>query len=519
MKREEFENHFPHEIGNDFKTFVREQVLDFSRYLFVQGNRAVKRGYCTYCQNDYMLPYKKWKHNELWICEKCNSPVCIKQAGRGRGKMLDTGYAIWYEKSKVDSNAIIATGYLVSIDYREDFKGVTKYEPVTRYLFQIGKATMMHKNFAYFGWYGSKLLKFKDGWSFTKKIYSLVGKHHYTSNTLQSIESIERAIDGTSFAYSTWEKFVKNNVDAVGFWYKYSKYPFIEYLSKMGMEKMVECMLFERPMYRTINYRGKNMEKILGLSKKEIKEWKISGVSMEPVILHTYKWFRKRNISISWETAKSCNYMVVGTDYLNKLTELQKRLPLEKIMQYLIKQFNKRKQSSFNSLTLVLGDWYDYLEECEELGMDIKKEHILCPNNLQQAHSKTSQSIKVKLDERLNLKIEKQQKELEKFSYSYKNLFIRPARSCQELFDEGKALIHCVGRYTKDYANGQTVIMFIRKRNEPNTSYYTVEIDREENRLVQCRGWDNESPDEDVTDFLNKYIEEVLNSHKGMVAV
>ncbi|MDX7255043.1 hypothetical protein, partial [Klebsiella pneumoniae] len=61
--------------------------------------------------------------------------------------MFDQVYVVWYEKSLIDPKAITATGYKVSIDYREDMNGELSIVPVTRYLFENGKATMMHRSY------------------------------------------------------------------------------------------------------------------------------------------------------------------------------------------------------------------------------------------------------------------------------------------------------------------------------------------------------------------------------------
>lgn len=506
QRNENFTAHFSNEISEDLKKFVIDEALFGSRYMFItRVTSTIQRGYCTHCQSNHMITSTMTlKHNEEWQCEKCKSFVRVKSSGRGRGKMFDKAYVIWYEKSKSNPKAIVATGYNISRDYRDDYKGVTDYYPVARYVFEPGKATMMYRNHYYSGCFNTRVMCFEEGWSFAKQPWTMIGKNSYTSNSLQSIESIDLAVKGTPFKYGEWEKFSDKNQDLIYFFSTFAKYPFIEYFSKMGMRKLVECMVEKGNYYKAINLRGKSMEKILGLTKKEINDWKASGIEMDTLVLFTYKWFRENEIPISWVTAANCDQLLAGTYYLEKLKYIQKWVPLEKIIRYITNQINKDTKRYY-SLTSVVSTWKDYLEECIELNMDLTQDKVLLPNSLHAAHQKTTRSIKVKKDETINRKIASMQPQLKKYCFEYGDLMIRPAVSSIEMFDEGKSLDHCVGRYADRYAKGEIAIMFIRSKSVPDKSFYTVEIYRETNEIVQCRGLKNCNPTPEVEAFLETY--------------
>lgn len=78
---------------------------------------------------------------------------------------------------------------------------------------------------------------------------------------------------------------------------------------------------------------------------------------------------------------------------------------------------------------------------------------------------------------------------------------------------EGKILDHCVGSYAKRHADGQTTIFFIRKTDDPETPYYTLEYDFECMCILQNRGFKNCAPPEEVRAFAEKWNERV----KGIV--
>ena len=502
----DFEAHFSSEVSEDLKSYIIDEALLHSRYFYVKRmTSSLQRGCCTHCKSNHVVSSNKLlKHNEVWKCEKCQSHVLVKSFGRGRGKMIDKVYVVWYEKSIVDSQAITATGYYVSMDYREDMMGETSIIPVARYLFENGKATMKHRSYYISGTVENGTIKYENGWTSASKPFSMLGKNSFTANSEQSVESLKKAIEGTIFTYSQWEYYYKQNIDLVKFFAIFSKYPFVEYLMKMGMTRIVTSMVDNWNLYRCINFRGKTMEKILGLTKQEIKDWKASGIEMTPALLSTYKWFKRRNAKISWHTAESCDSLVTGSYYMERLARLQKHLSNERIIRYAENQIKKEPKRN-RSILNVITSWTDYINECDELGIDITQEKALLPNSLYKAHRKTSRAIKLKKDEIVNQKIEKLQPRLKQYHFESKDLFIRPAVSTEELFEEGKKLVHCVGGYANRYAEGKIAILFIRKKKERDTPFYTVEIDLQANRITQCRGYDNQAATKEIESFVEAF--------------
>ena len=84
-----------------------------------------------------------------------------------------------------------------------------------------------------------------------------------------------------------------------------------------------------------------------------------------------------------------------------------------------------------------------------------------------------------------------------------------PASSQNELIEEGKALAHCVGGYAERCSKGETDIIFIRKNDEPNKPFVTMEV--RENEVVQVRAFKNRKPTEEVLEFVEEFKKQVLN--------
>ena len=92
---------------------------------------------------------------------------------------------------------------------------------------------------------------------------------------------------------------------------------------------------------------------------------------------------------------------------------------------------------------------------------------------------------------------------------------IRPAKSTNELMKEGKELCHCVASYAKSVAQGTTNILFIRKIDEPDKPFYTLEF--KSGKILQNRGYKNKLQTPEVLAFEAKwllYIKGGLNNGK-----
>ena len=57
-------------------------------------------------------------------------------------------------------------------------------------------------------------------------------------------------------------------------------------------------------------------------------------------------------------------------------------------------------------------------------------------------------------------------------------------------------------------AAGETIILFLRSQKKPEKPLYTLEV--KNGRIIQCKGFDNVLPDDDVKEFLKKYVR-ILN--------
>jgi hypothetical protein len=77
-----------------------------------------------------------------------------------------------------------------------------------------------------------------------------------------------------------------------------------------------------------------------------------------------------------------------------------------------------------------------------------------------------------------------------------------------DIANEGICLNHCVKSYLDNVIAGKTNILFVRKSNDLEKPFYTLEVKK--NRIRQCHGFGNcnVSEADGLREFLERYCEE-----------
>lgn len=141
----------------------------------------------------------------------------------------------------------------------------------------------------------------------------------------------------------------------------------------------------------------------------------------------------------------------------------------------------------------------------EELGYNMKDKAVLFPRELEDKHDDLAEMIKVKHDNEKEQQYKKRipgMKEL--YNYETKKYKIIVPENLKAIVEEGKNLHHCVGSYVKSVMNGETDILFIRKKGEEDQSYYTMEVKNME--IAQYRGAYNNRHNNPVPEEIHQFV-------------
>ena len=112
--------------------------------------------------------------------------------------------------------------------------------------------------------------------------------------------------------------------------------------------------------------------------------------------------------------------------------------------------------------------------------------------------------------EQQNEEFKKAVSKLEKYKFENDKYFITYPHSIQELITEGERLIDCLGTYVREIIDEESIIFFMRKKEEPEKAYIAFELENDL-ELVQARGYRNRNANEKEVEFVKSFINYMKN--------
>ena len=180
-----------------------------------------------------------------------------------------------------------------------------------------------------------------------------------------------------------------------------------------------------------------------------------------------------------------------------------------------------------------MNTWNDYLRMAENEGMDITDDIVRLPKDLKARHDELVERINARKNEKQLQEARKKYKkkdqeimvhlpETRKYFWENEEYMIIPAGKCEELVREGQQLHHCVGAsdlYMDRMAEGKSWILFLRKKEDINTPYYTIEIDMENDKIKQWYSAFDRKPDEKkIQKLLNAFTKQITKPKARILA-
>lgn len=207
-----------------------------------------------------------------------------------------------------------------------------------------------------------------------------------------------------------------------------------------------------------------------------------------------------------------------------------RHLSPEQLMHYIERQA-KESYGGKRKARSVFETYEDYLSMAEGLGRDMSDAMVYRPRELKRRHDEAvGEHNRYMEAERARKDAEQARKDAERMEekypgseavlaqirpkYEYEGERFRitvPGGFC-DIVSEGMALHHCVGsteRYFDRILQHETYICFLRRKEEPEKPYYTIEVEPG-GTIRQHRGMYDEEPDiEAVEPFLREWQKEI----------
>ena len=455
--------------------------------------------YCTRCGKTVKTQQvKNYSHKHANYCPHCGSGGITLNKRYGRKGITEYGRILWFRKY---GRVTFAQLDEYDIDYTGD-KPKVIFWPSAQYRF-CKELQEYYKHHPEGCWHG-------DFWEKKNRVYlpapSTGMLNCFCKPKYLKTETHDSIFDclGTDLKYANVDMNRLGYIDEfdpyglISYMNAFLKWQAIELLEKAGFENLVADKV--KHNYSAINLRGTTLRKILKLSPAEIKELRQSNG--ESNCLKLYRQVKKLGQKISFEQAKIEHYW----DIEENLKKISEYTDAQKVLKYLDTQEAMRTK-----------DYIDYMEECRTLGYDMRKKQVLFPEDLRKAHTETSQRIKIETDRKKQAEFEKSMGKLyDEPAFSYGDFLIRGALNVSELQNESAVLGHCVRTYVDKVCRGDCAILFIRKAENPDEPYYTMEIDKT-GKVVQCRGRYNCSMTEEVKKFVELWETKVMKQKRKKI--
>jgi len=300
---------------------------------------------------------------------------------------------------------------------------------------------------------------------------------------------------------------LKEWIDSFGKLYEFEKYA----LCKVDRDgDLIILSYYQVQENNKLYLLGRIVKEKNGFYEYAVQQWKLTNLFMLYTPQYAMGYSKNSFMYLQRQTKLDGESLAI----LKSMPEF-KYLPIEKFWKInVVKLFDINKDTIYQYELLLKGGYTrlasDMLVERKmfnkkelPLVKPMLKKNIRLATIEHQLYAR-AEAIRVK-KERL-----KEKQAIAKFNKLHKvkldlgDFIIKTPDDASELKQEGLKLKHCVYNYLKDIVNNETKVLFLRKKTDPDTPFYTIEIKK--NEVMQVRGLNNKAE--------KKYIKLVENWHK-----
>jgi len=312
----------------------------------------------------------------------------------------------------------------------------------------------------------------------------------------------------------------------------FAKHPQAEYLEKAGFGDLVSSAVWRFALNIYPNWKAKTVPGVLRLSPQDVdklKAWDMFNLH-DVAIYHLIRKYKKNPKREDMEMIKHSGFeisdfrvlMEPGTSPMKFIRYIRKQIDLLESRRAEDPEYNApmchagyyyyRPESSESRVRTEYRDYRGLLNKLKYP----KDDYYIYPKDLIAAHDAAV--------EEFNKMVEKQQREkdrksdekykkilskVECFAYEDGTFLIRPLRNKQDFVDEGKNNHNCVATYWDEAVSGSSRIFVLRKAEEPDVSYVTIEL-TPDNKLRQCLATGNRLPSDEVKAWVDKWLKTIV---------
>ena len=472
-------------------------------YIFYKYQKnGATNGYCTYCKKH--VPIRSPKYNQKGHCNICGQPVTFRSVGKS-GRFCTKWYRVYLVQRRKTSGFVIrifqARTWYKKAGYADC--ETTCHEEQRRIFSANGKEI---SNFVYglFKRREMRWILYWKPWYYTCCGIQYKGNvYPYTLSDLSRHELKETGLR----EYALRQK----KIDPGKYLYLWQTYPVLEQIVKAGLFQLVDDILEYRAT-DAIKRKGRKPTDFLSVTKKEFRRLRdMNGGAKE------LKWLQFEKSSGRIIKDEEIYWMAKEELEPKDLQFVLDRMSICQVRHYLMKQSEK----SGDDISHILQVWKDYLSMAGKLRLDVYDSIIYRTSDLQRRHSEAVIQMEEKKKEIRRRELEEKyvgfQEQLialkEKYEFSAGEYQIVAPKSIDDILYEGDTLHHCVNKtdnYFDRIASKESYILFLRKKENPEVPFYTLEAEPDGTIRQKRAEFDRQNKDiDEVTSFLRLWQKEI----------
>ena len=447
--------------------------------------------YCTECGEISEGPIE----NSAFTCPHCHTTNTLNRYyGSSRGQTASNSKEIELFEVMEETNDLIIR--LVNVTQTLAINGDLsfKVQEIMRYYFTPKKILIFNCN-------GKTLTK--------GTVYDLDRNQWGSGATIiQSDEENKELIMASNLKYSglaeAWGLTGLPPINGVGkhsrtsYLYLWYKRPCMEQLLKTGLSAAVKDVLNMSAdnLYRYVDVNATSVYSILRITKPVFKIAREMNLDAHNILSLKRLW--EFDNTLTAETFKK----IKDLGAIDAICDIASRynIPFVKIIDYIDSCYNNQCIQKSEAIRL----WADYLRMAKDMTYRLDNKNTKFPQSLKKEHDRATFAYRVVQNEMNQKRFKEQAEENIKYEYSFDKLFVKVPRTPEEIIEEGTNQKHCVASYVNRVREGDTVVAFIRYKELPNDSYFTIEI--KDDVVVQVKGYTNSAPtDKKLLEFLDKF--------------
>lgn len=465
--------------------WIRRQLAENAYIIY---NKKEDKAVCTRCGHAFRASRFEMKHGRKGACPKCKTGATCLASGMGRKKYAEYMRVLVFTHRGKTVYGMLAE---IELDYSPFGQPGIKARLTDAYVF--GENEQRHYKhrpewcFAPERWEEVKTMKLPRPQS--PAGYYAVPKFKKTEVYK---ENLGKVFKNSCLKYlhdkQLFDAYGFDAYDYIRYMHLALKYRSIELLAKAGFRELVCRKVTGCQGSGCVNWRGKELKKILRLPMRDIRRIREHNPDFNE--LKTYQQLTDKEKMLPWETVQR----IAGAQGWHRASLIQKHIDITKWAVWAAAN-NVREH-----------DWADYIGDCERAGLDLRRKKVLLPDNFHETHQQLAAEIEEKENAEKNERL-RRIAETYALQVGHGTLTLDIAGSQQQLNRESAVLGHCVKSYGDRVAAGETLIFFIRKKQEPDKPFYTLEI-QPDGTYVQCRGKNNCGMTEEVKAYKDMVVAE-----------